>query len=91
MALPSGALFGEESSFYFMLNSTIDNYSNIELLGELLFIYYTHLFMFASLILFVAIIGPIVLTFIEYTGYGVSFKKQDIYRQTLRNSFEEVS
>lgn len=60
--------------------------------GELTFLYFPHLLMIAALILFVAIVSPVMLTYITFFGATSSFsllpKKQDIFTQTLRLSID---
>ena len=55
--------------------------TNIEVLGSLLYTYYFYLFIVASLILLVAMIGAIVLTLTKET----KAKRQDIFSQVSRN------
>jgi len=54
--------------------------SNIEVLGELLYVYRFVLIFLCGIVLLVAMIGAIILTMVEQTG----IKKQDIYEQQVR-------
>lgn len=60
--------------------------TNAEALGLLLYTDYVHYFQIAGMILLVAMIGAIILTFRERTGV----KKQDVTRQTNRTREEAV-
>jgi NADH-quinone oxidoreductase subunit J len=62
------------------------NANNAELLGAVLYTEYVHFFQIAGLILLVAMIGAIILTFRERTGV----KKQDVGRQVGRRRDEAV-
>jgi NADH-ubiquinone oxidoreductase chain 6 len=57
-----------------------DTYSNIEVLGFLLYTYYFPYYLIASLILLVAMIGAIVLTLHKST----TVRRQDVYQQNTR-------
>ena len=58
--------------------------SNIEVLGRVLYTNYCYLFILASLILLMAMIGAIVLTH----ELGIELKRQDLFTQTSRNLLE---
>lgn len=74
-------------------------WNSISQFGELVFLYYPHLLMLAALVLFVAIVSPVVLSFISYVGRdyksselirsGVSVRRQNIFLQTLRLSVDK--
>jgi len=60
--------------------------------GEMIFLYFPHLLIFAALILFVAIVSPVALSFVSFarsstTTFGLG-KRQDIFTQTLRFSVD---
>jgi len=94
--------------FFFWNNTTSPVYINlidqslgwnsISQFGELVFLYYPHLLMLAALVLFVAIVSPVVLSFISYASItntlntGDSNKtiirRQNIFLQTLRLSVD---
>ena len=62
---------------------------NIEVLGRVLYTDYYYLFIIASFILLVAMIGAIVLT--HDTGIEIQDRKvQDIFVQTSRQLWQEV-
>lgn len=63
--------------------------------GELIFLYFPHLLIFAALILFVAIVSPVALSFVSFAQpsmqpFGAS-KRQDIFMQTLRFSVDRFA
>ena len=63
--------------------------TNIEVLGRVLYTDYYYLFIVASFILLVAMIGAIVLT--HDTGTEIQDRKrQDIFVQTSRQLWQEV-
>jgi hypothetical protein len=86
--LPNIEIFDQKVNLIFYIELIGDNF-NIENLGEVIYIYYPHLFILASLSLFVAIIGPIALSYIsfDHDKFFIS-KKQDIFKQTLRHSVD---
>lgn len=61
--------------------------------GELIFLYYPHLLLIAALILFIAIVSPVLLTYITFSASvqkgPVLPKRQNIFRQTLRLSVDK--
>lgn len=61
--------------------SKVEILTNIELLGVILYTHYAYLFIVASLVLLVAMIGAIVLTLHKDSGV----KRQDIFSQVSRN------
>lgn len=63
-------------------NSQITLYSNLNNLGHILYTYYFHLFILASIVLFVAMIGVILLTL----KYGQFVKRQQIFQQISREN-----
>ncbi len=58
----------------------IENLTNIEALGQILYTYYFYFFVLASLILLIAMIGAIVLTLQK----GISVKRQEVFEQNSR-------
>ena len=60
--------------------SKIENVTNIEALGQLIYTYYFYFFIIASLILLIAMIGAIVLTMHK----GITVKRQEVYEQNTR-------
>lgn len=60
--------------------------------GEVIFLYFPHLLLVAALILFIAIVSPVVLTFVSFARTNVlvkASKKQNIFAQTLRTSIDK--
>lgn len=94
--------------FFFWNNSASPVYINlidqslgwnsISQFGELVFLYYPHLLMLAALVLFVAIVSPVVLSFISYSpitntlivrgSNNTVIRRQNIFLQTLRLSVD---
>lgn len=81
--------------FLNFLNQTSE-WDMISQFGELIYIYYPHLLLIAALILFVAIVSPVLLTFVSFTRSSefigsslVSEKTQEIFKQTIRLSVEK--
>ena len=68
-----------------IINNVWDNkvtsYTNIELIGNILYTNNFYLFLVASLILLVAMIGAIILTLYMQTNV----KRQDVFKQTSRH------
>lgn len=70
-------------------------WSSISQYGELIFLYFPHLLILASLILFLAIVSPVLLCYVNFgrtpifTRKDVINKRQDIFSQTLRLSVDE--
>jgi NADH:ubiquinone oxidoreductase subunit 6 (subunit J) len=58
----------------------IENLSNIQVLGGVIYVNYAYLFILASFILLVAMIGAIVLTF----SVGAEIKRQESFLQISR-------
>lgn len=68
-------------SQYIEWTSQIQNSTNIEALGQLLYTYYFYYFIISSFILLIAMIGAIVLTMHK----GVFVKRQEVYEQNTRD------
>jgi len=62
-------------------DSKLTSFTNIELIGNILFTNYAYLVLVASLILLVAMIGAIILTLYIQTNV----KRQDVFKQTSRH------
>jgi NADH:ubiquinone oxidoreductase subunit 6 (subunit J) len=66
-------------------NDLLLSYSNLFLLGDLLYNSFSYLLIFAALVLFVSMLGSIVLT-IEFDYHTTKYKKIDNYTiQDIRN------
>lgn len=65
----------------YVWDNKITNYTNIELIGNILYTNNFYLFLVASLILLVAMIGAIILTLYMQTNV----KRQDVFKQTSRH------
>jgi len=66
--------------------SEIENITNIEAIGEVIYTHYFYLFLVASMVLLVSMIGAIVLTL----HHRPDAKKQKIYRQIARDLEEPI-
>lgn len=66
--------------------SEVSNITNIEAFGEVLYTHYFYLFLIASMILLVSMIGAIVLTL----HHREDVKKQDIFQQIARDLEEPI-
>lgn len=72
-------------------------WNSVAQFGELVFLYHPHLLGVATLVLFVAIVSPVLLSFISYPRTNkisnetllINSRKQDIFLQTLRASVEK--
>jgi NADH:ubiquinone oxidoreductase subunit 6 (chain J) len=62
-------------------DSKLTSFTNIELIGNILFTNYAYLVLVASLVLLVAMIGAIILTLYIQTNV----KRQDVFKQTSRH------
>lgn len=70
------------------LGQTSD-WSAISQFGEVVFLYFPHLLFIAALILFVAIVSPVLLTYITFYRSNKNIRRQDIFAQTLRISIDK--
>ena len=70
---------------FFLINwfNIIENTSNIEVMGSLIYTYYFYFFMLSAIILLVAMVGAIVLT---AENKDVNIYSQEIFHQLSRNS-----
>jgi len=62
-------------------NYKVSIYTNLNVLGQIIYNYYFHLFILASIVLFVSMIGVIILTL----KYGQNVKRQQPSQQVARN------
>jgi NADH-quinone oxidoreductase subunit J len=96
LALALGDVFGKTSVSVFDITGTaytnwidtIDVFSNIEALGQTLFLFHTFSFILVGLILFVAMIGSIVLTLSHSKGVRrqvIWLQNQADFRFSVRN------
>ena len=81
------SFFYESNLSFIQWSQLLDTVSNIEAIGLYIYTYYFFLFLLASLILLVAMIGAIVLTMTK----GVSIKRQKVFQQNTREFAETVS
>jgi len=65
----------------------LNSFSNIEVLGNLIYTYYFDLFLLCGMILLVAMIGAIVLTLSHRTGV----KRQNIFEQVVRSVEDSIT
>jgi NADH-ubiquinone oxidoreductase chain 6 len=85
-----GSLIWDSQSFqYIQWPLKIENVTNIEALGQILYTYYFYFFILASLILLIAMIGAIVLTHrTKSNSFGLSessaTKHQEVFEQNTR-------
>jgi len=78
---------------FFDFGHQLLEWTSISEFGELVFLYFPHLLILAGLILFVAIVSPVVLTFISFAPSAAALvrfhRTQDIFQQTLRLSIDK--
>ena len=69
------------------------DWSSISQFGELVFLYFPHFLICAGLILFIAIVSPVVLSFVSFNNGDMRTLEvkctQDIFTQTLRLSVDK--
>lgn len=91
--LPVLSSFTTEGAIYTDYIFQDTSWNSASQLGELLFIYFPHLLIFSALVLFVAIVSPVVLSFVKFVKIDeaatIRGKKQDIFLQTLRLSIDK--
>lgn len=75
-----------EKTYFEEWEYNINNLTNIEVIGILIYTHYFYLFLMSSIILLIAMVGAIVLTLHERTN----LKKQEIYKQLLRNFNQSI-
>jgi NADH-quinone oxidoreductase subunit J len=84
---------GASLPYFTDFNSQSFEWSSISQFGELVFLYFPHFLICAGLILFIAIVSPVVLSFVSFSYSGpnsVAGKRtQDIFLQTLRLSVDK--
>jgi NADH:ubiquinone oxidoreductase subunit 6 (subunit J) len=78
--LPSSGPDARVMTSYLQWPLKVDQVTNIEALGQVIYTYYVVFFILASLVLLVAMIGVIVLTMHK----GVSVRRQEIFEQNTR-------
>jgi NADH:ubiquinone oxidoreductase subunit 6 (subunit J) len=66
--------------FYTQWPLKVENITNIQALGQIMYTYYFYFFIMASIILLIAMIGAIILTMHK----GVNVKRQEVYEQNNR-------
>ena len=71
----------DSNNINYIWDNKVTNYTNIELIGNILYTNNFYLFLVASLILLVAMIGAIILTLYMQTNV----KRQDVFKQTSRH------
>lgn len=83
---------GADTLPYFIdLNNQTMEWVSISQFGELVFLYFPHFLICAGLILFIAIVSPVVLSFVSFQSYvrGSFSRTQNIFEQTLRLSVDK--
>jgi NADH-quinone oxidoreductase subunit J len=90
----SGFFFLEmdSSASFIDLSYQLGGWNSISQFGEVVFLYFPHLLILAALILFVAIVSPVLLTFISFSvgrNRGYVLRRQEIFLQTLRLSVDK--
>lgn len=78
---------GPKTTTYLNWILYLDTVTNIELLGQLIYTLYSPLFIIASIILLVSMIGPIVLTLDPSKLNPLEKRGQSISKQILRKSY----
>lgn len=79
------------ASFIDLSAQTI-NWISLSQFGELVFLYFPHFLICAGLILFIAIVSPVVLSFVSFRNDAEMLKlhrTQNIFIQTLRLSVDK--
>lgn len=80
---------------YLSLEKQTLDWTSISQFGELIFLYFPHLLILAALVLFVAIVSPVLLTFVSFASVtnpasrSVKPRRQNIFQQTLRLSVDK--
>ena len=67
-------------------------WNSVAQFGEMVFLYFPHFLIFAGLILFIAIVSPVVLSFVSFAGLRLDMpvhRTQNIFLQTLRLSVDK--
>lgn len=65
------------------------DWNSISQFGELVFLYFPHFLICAGLILFIAIVSPVVLSFVSFQNTATGTRTQNIFEQTLRLSIDK--
>jgi NADH-ubiquinone oxidoreductase chain 6 len=77
---PSSSAPLAQESFYLQWPQLMNQVSNIQAVGQLIYTYFFYYFLMASLVLLVAMIGAILLTMHK----GVDVKRQEVFEQNTR-------
>jgi NADH-quinone oxidoreductase subunit J len=80
--------FFKNNLFYNNFINQIDNITNIETLGHILYTYYAFFFLAAGIILLIALIGAVTLT--KKEKKKESFLTKNLYKQLSRNSLKAI-
>lgn len=92
----AGTGMSSEVPIYMDYTEIAFEWSSISQYGELIFLYFPHLLILASLILLLAIVSPVLLCYVTFskapligvTRKNIVSKRQDIFSQTLRLSVD---
>jgi NADH-quinone oxidoreductase subunit J len=80
--------FFKNNFFYNNFINQVDNITNIETIGHILYTYYTFFFLAAGIILLIALIGAVTLT--KKDKKKQSFLTKNLYKQLSRNSLKAI-
>ncbi len=80
--------FYKNELFYKQFITQVDNITNVETLGHLLYTYYAFFFLAAVIILLIALIGAVTLT--KKERKKDSFLTKNLYKQLSRNSLKAI-
>lgn len=83
---------GSGAVYFIDLSSQIPEWTSLSQFGELVFLYFPHFLICAGFILFIAIVSPVVLSFVSFKAGAVpstAKRTQDIFVQTLRLSVDK--
>lgn len=80
--------FFENHYFYNIFVLKIDNITNIETIGQVLYTFYAFFFLVAGIILLIALIGAVTLT--KKETKKENYLNKNVYKQLSRNSFKAV-
>jgi NADH:ubiquinone oxidoreductase subunit 6 (chain J) len=92
--LPIYGTVPADAPVYLNYTEVVFEWSSISQYGELIFIYFPHLLILASLILLLAIVSPVLLCYVSFnrsapvSSKRVNSKRQDIFSQSLRLSVD---
>lgn len=95
LPLFSNSVKAFETPIYVDFTYQTTEWNVISQFGELIFLYFPHLLIFAALILFIAIVSPVVLSFVSFSkGESLNIsvrRRQNIFTQTLRFSVDRFA